>query len=244
MKIGITGARGFIGTHIVSRLREKKGVSIAECSRPACNMLDAQDVAQFVRGKDVIIHAAAVNRGTDTEVIAGTIVSVYNLISAASKQKKKPKIIFLSSIQAETETIYGQAKRLAEVMLEEYSKSYRAPVSIFRIANVFGEGCRPFYNSVVATFCHQLARGEAITVNPNNKKFNFVYVGDLADEIIKESFVARAKLFSFKRVTSKNELTIPALALLLKKISISGGKGLKNSFEKKLYATYTSYITQ
>lgn len=241
MKIGITGARGFIGSHISKNLRATKGVKVFSYDLPESNLLDAAAVARFVKGKDVIIHAGAINRGTDTEVIAGTVIATYNLISAVSKLKRKPKIIFLSSIQAETETLYGVSKKMAETMLADFAKTCDVQVSIFRVANVFGEGCKPFYNSVVATFCYQLAHGESIAVNPNNKKFNFVYVGDLVSTIVKNATSAKKAPFYFTRVVSKNELTISELAGLLKRVVASEGRGLKSKFEKDLYKTYTTH---
>ena len=241
MKIGITGARGFIGSHIAKSLRVIKGVKVFSYDLPESNLLDVTALSRFVKGKDVIIHAGAVNRGTDTDVIAGTVVATYNLISVIGKLKHKPKIIFLSSVQAETETLYGISKKLAETMLADFAKTCDVQVSIFRVANVFGEGCRPFYNSVVATFCYQLARGESVEVNPSSKRFNFVYVNDLVSEIVKNATSSKKTPFYFKRVISKNELTISELAASLKRIAASKGKGLKSKLEKDLYRTYLSH---
>ena len=241
MKIGITGARGFIGSHISESLRAQKGVKVFSYDLPESDLLDEAALARFVKGKDVVIHAGAINRGSDTEVIAGTVVATYNLISAVKKLKHKPKIIFLSSVQAETETLYGVSKKLAETMLADFAKTCDGQVSIFRVANVFGEGCRPFYNSVVATFCYQLARGESVAVNPGDKRFNFVYVRELVSEIVKNALSTKKMPFYFKRVVSKNELTISELAASLKRIAASKGKGLRTKFEKDLYKTYLSH---
>ncbi len=240
--MGITGSRGFIGSHIADFVRAKKGVQIFSFDQPRQDMFDAAQLAAFVKDKDVIVHAAAVNRGTDTEVIAGTVVATYNLIAAVSRLKKKPKIIFLSSIQAETDSLYGRAKLLAEAMLEDYARTYKASVAVFRLTNVFGEGCRPFYNSVIATFCYNLARGEKLAVNPSNKKFGFVYVKDVAALVAKEIGAKRAKPFFFKRVASKQTFTITELATLLTKLAArSSARGLKSKFEKELFATCRSY---
>ncbi len=242
MKIGITGSRGFIGSHIADLMRTKKSVQIFSFDRPRQDMLDAAQLAAFVKGKDVIVHAAAVNRGTDTEVVAGTVVATHNLITAVLRLKKKPKIIFLSSVQAETDSLYGKAKLLSEAMLEDYARTYKAPVAVFRLANVFGEGCRPFYNSVVATFCYNLARGEKLAVNPSDKKFSFVYVKDVAALVAKEIGAKRAKPFFFKRIVPKQALTITELAALLTRFAkLPNARGLKSKFEKELFATCRSY---
>ncbi|PIU98619.1 hypothetical protein COS61_00415 [Candidatus Wolfebacteria bacterium CG03_land_8_20_14_0_80_40_12] len=243
MKIGITGAKGFIGKHIIGALEGKKNVKLSYCDLPGCDVLKQGFLKNFVKNKDVIIHAAAINRGTDTEVIAGTVAAVYNLISAVEKLKNRPKIIYLSSVQAETETIYGLSKKLAEIMLKDFSGRMKAPVSIFRLANVFGEGCKPFYNSAVATFCYQVVNGEKLIVHPQsrNKKLNLVYVKEIADLITKEAFIKRKDKFYFKRIFSKNEIKVGELAKLIELFKF-GKPRLKSEFEKDLYKTYLSYL--
>jgi UDP-2-acetamido-2,6-beta-L-arabino-hexul-4-ose reductase len=242
LKIGITGSGGFIGSHLVAALKNR-GVKPSFFDLPKNDLLKpGKNLENFVKNKDVIIHAAAVNRGTDTEVISGSVVAVYNLISAMEKIKSRAKIIFLSSIQAETETLYGRSKRLAEIMLEDFSKRTKTSVSVFRLTNIFGEGCRPFYNSVVATFCHQVANGKELTVNPEsrNKKINFIYVADVVRIIAKEASICRKSPFYLKKIDSKNEISVGDLAELIK--SFKNKPKLKSKFKKDLYKIYLSFI--
>lgn len=242
LKIGITGSKGFIGSHIATAL-ENLGVELSFFDLPKNDLLKpGENLENFVKNKDAIIHAAAVNRGTDVEVIAGNVVAVYNLISAIEKLKKRSKLIFLSSIQAGTDTLYGKSKRLAEIMLEDFSNRTKTPVSVFRLTNVFGEGCRPFYNSVVATFCYQVVNGKELTVNSEsrNKKINLIYVGDIAQIISKEALIRRKPLFYFKKIESKNEISVGDLAGLIR--SFKNRPKLKSKFHKDLYRTYLSYL--
>ena len=245
LKIGITGSRGFVGGHIAAVL-ENQGVKLSFFDKPKNNLLNPKDdeLKNFVFKNDVVIHTAAINRGNDAEVVAGSIVATYNLIFAMEKYKSKAKLIFLSSIQAETDTLYGKSKRLTEIMLEDFSKRNRIPVSIFRLTNVFGERCRPFYNSVVATFCYQAANNQNITVHPEsrNKKFNLIYVGDVARLIKKEIFTKRKNLFYFKRVSTKNEMSVGNLAKLMQLFKNKKPLKLKSKFEKDLYSTYLSHL--
>ncbi len=244
LKIGITGSRGFIGKRLAGVFKNKKNVKLFYCDKPNCDLLKRDSLKNFVKNKNIIIHAAAINRGSDTEVISGSIVATYNLISATEKYKNRAKLIFLSSIQAETETLYGKSKRLAEIMLEDFSQRNKIPVSVFRLTNVFGEGCRPFYNSVVATFCYQAANGKELTINreSKNKKLNLIYVDDVVKNIVKETLIRRKNPFYFKKIDSKNEISVGALANLIKSFgNIKNTNELKSKFYKDMYKTYLSY---
>ena len=244
-RIGITGGRGFIGKYLIMELK-KQGLNVLTFDLPRNNLLNPKEnnLKKFVKENDVIIHAAAVNRGTDLEVISGSVVATYNLISAMIKFKSRAKLIFLSSIQAETGTLYGQSKKLAEIMLENFSARYKIPVSILRLTNVFGEGCKPFYNSAVATFCHQAANGQKLTVDSKskNRKMNLVYIGDLVKMISEEIFAKRTKNFYFKRVSVKNLITIGDLAKLIMSFKNIDSQKIKGKFNKDLHKTYLSYI--
>jgi UDP-2-acetamido-2,6-beta-L-arabino-hexul-4-ose reductase len=244
MKIGITGSQGFIGKHLVEALKDKKNLKLSYCDLPDCNLLNPDSFKNFVKNKDTIIHLAAVNRGTDTKVIGGTVTATHNLISTMEKLKSWPKLIFLSSIQAETDTIYGLSKKLAEIMLKDFSARTKTPVTIFRATNVFGEGCRPFYNSVVATFCYQAANNQEITVHPQSrsKKINLIYVKDVAKMIVREIFTKRQKPFYFKQVSTENEIRVGELAKLIKSFKkLKNLKKLKSKFYRDLYKTYLFY---
>lgn len=241
MNIGITGAKGFIGKHLEEVFKKKKDAHLSFCALPKCNLLKKKDAERFIKGKDVIIHTAAVNRGSDLDIIAGSVVATYNLISVAEAAKKKPKIIFISSTQAETDTVYGQSKKLCETMLEDFSKKNNVPVSIFRLTNVFGEGGRPFYNSVIATFCYQVAHGQDLTVNNQTKEFNFIYVREVAALVAKEALKRGGNKFYFKRVMSKSVISIGELANLIRSFAEIKKPKLKSKFHKDLYKTYLSY---
>lgn len=244
LKIGITGSHGFIGGHI-SAILKNQGARLSFFNLPENNLLEPrlEVIKKFVQNNDVIVHTAAVNRGSNSEVISGNIIIAYNLLSAIVKYKSRAKLIFLSSIQTETETLYGLSKRLTEIMLKDFSEHYKIPVSIFRLTNVFGEGCKPFYNSVVATFCYQTANGKELTVNTEskNKKINLIYVGDTAQIIARESLIRRKNLFYFQRICSKNEITVANLAKLIESFRADDSKKLKSKFYKDLYKTYLSY---
>lgn len=243
MNIAITGAEGFIGTHLVNLLKKKGGFKISCFDRTRYDLFDPSSLEEFVSNKDVIVHLAAVNRDTNTAIIAGSVCITYNLILAMKKAKSKAKVIFASSIHAETgSSIYSLSKRLAEVMLKDLSEELNVPVRVLRIANVFGEGCKPFYNSVVATFCHQIVHDKEVEII-EDRKVNFIYVGDVVESIFKEIVEGGNELFCVKLLTSKNTLFVSELAEIIrsfKRLNFSREK-LKSKFYRDLYTTYLSY---
>jgi len=243
LTIGITGSKGFIGSHLKKTALEK-GWEVLTFDKPENNLLrpDVSKFKKFVSKSDIIIHTAAINRGTDIEIISGSLVTTFNLVSEIKKSKNNPKLIYLSSVKAENNSVYGLSKRLTETMLEDFSKNTKNPVTIFRVTNVFGEGCKPFYNSVIATFCHQTAKDQKLKVNKDPKKISFIYIKDLVNLIIKESLSQRKKLFCFKEVKTKDKISVPELAKLIKSFkNIKSPDSIKSDFHKKIYKTYLYY---
>ncbi|MFY9462103.1 MAG: NAD-dependent epimerase/dehydratase family protein [Candidatus Sungiibacteriota bacterium] len=247
IRVGITGSSGFIARHITEALQQKKGaarIKLFYFDLPDNNILDQKAVKKFVKNKDVLIHAAAVNRGTDAEIIAGSVVGTYNLAVALKGRKNKPKIVFLSSTQAALDSVYGLSKRLAERILEDFSKRNKAPVAVLRLPNVFGEGAKTFYNTVVATFCYQAAHNKDLTIHKNskNKKLNLIYVKDAARIIFNEVFKKNKNKFVLKEISAANEIKVDALAKVIQSFGLlKNNAPLKSKFYKDLYKTYLFY---
>ncbi|MEK7560787.1 MAG: NAD-dependent epimerase/dehydratase family protein [Patescibacteria group bacterium] len=245
MHIGITGSNGFIARHIAETLERGKNVRLHYFDLPKCDLLNMGDARRFVRGMDAIVHAAAVNRGTDEEIIAGTVVATHNLIRALRDAKSKAKVIFLSSIQAETDTLYGQCKRLGEIMLEDRARRGGHATIVFRLPNVFGEGSRPFYNSAVATFCHQAAKNQPFIIHRDSKDkpLPLIYVKDAARRIADECFRKRSAPFSIARMTPRGSISVGDLAGLIRSFkTMRDPAPLRSKLEKDLYRTYRSFI--
>jgi len=240
MRIGITGSGGFIGKHLSGGFKNK-GHIISSFNLPKGDLLNPNPVLmrKFIRNNDIIIHTAGVNRGTDSEIISGSVIATYNLIKEVKKQNSRVKIIFLSSNQAVLDNVYGRSKKLAETLLEDFSRTNKNDVTLFRLPNVFGEGGRPFYNSVVHTFCHQVARGQNPTLLVD-KKTSFIYIGDLLKIINKEVSTKRRIPFCLKTLESKNELMISDLLKLVRSFeAIKNISELKTKFHRDLFKTYS-----
>lgn len=159
MRIGITGADGFLGWHLRCLLH---GDTTEDTAVPCDQVSFADDNAldDLVATSDAIVHFAGINRGTKDEVLNGNLAITDRLISALARSGRMPHILFASSIQIDRDNTYGEAKRVCAQHLQAWADGCGARFTIVILPNVFGEFGRPFYNSVVATFCHQLVQGE------------------------------------------------------------------------------------
>jgi len=178
-RIGITGAEGFIGSHLIRRIENPVLLRY--------KTLDyLPDVREFIKSCDRIYHLAGKNREVAPgKLLKNNLLSTANLILAMNLENKFPELIFVSSTQVESNPTseYGISKFLEESAVKEARKwcIYRAP-------NVYGPGCKPFYNSVVATFCHQLSVGEELTINDPMVERDFIYIDDFVKELLVPEF--------------------------------------------------------
>ncbi len=162
MKVGITGADGLIGWHVRAWLHTHRPDSEVLLATRA-TFADDTALADFATGLDVVIHCAGMNRGDDAEVEATNIDLAQRLIracQAASATACYPGVIYTNSIHIERDTAYGRGKKTAGQLLAASAQQHGAAYIELILPNVFGEFGKPFYNSVVSTFCHQLAVGE------------------------------------------------------------------------------------
>ncbi len=178
--VGITGPNGFIATHLARRLEADDRVRVVGC--PRATLEELQTAAQFVRQCDTIVHLAGANRGEEQEVYDVNVGLAERLAEALAAAGNSPHVIFASSTQREHDNAYGRSKRAAEERLRGWAEAAGAALSVLVIPNVYGPGCRPFYNSVVATFCHQLAHGERPVV-VEDREVEFIWINDLVERI-------------------------------------------------------------
>ncbi|MBH65566.1 MAG: capsular biosynthesis protein [Chloroflexi bacterium] len=241
-KILVTGARGFVGKNLTLRLKEQEPYSPIEFLRGDSLEKLADDVSKA----DAVVHLAGVNRPNDeeefTQVNGDLTVSLCKII----KDLGRPvPLLLASSAQAVSDNPYGQSKRVAERAVQRLSEETGNPSVIYRLPGIFGKWCRPNYNSVVATFCHNIARGIPINITDNNKKVRLVYVDDVIDEFI--ITLGCMKNGSFTReVNPEYMIRLGDLAARIQDFRNGRtslcvervGRGLARA----LYATFLSYI--
>lgn len=182
MKILVTGADGFIGKNLRVALGEREDYEVLPVVRDTSNEV----LAQLVAKADAVIHLAGINRPQDpAEFAAGNAGFTGRLAEALQVSGRAIPVAFASSIQAERDNPYGSSKRQAEEHLAEYGRRSGAPVALYRLANVFGKWSRPNYNSAVATFCHNIARGLPIRIDDPLAQVRLIYIDDVVAEFLR-----------------------------------------------------------
>jgi len=183
IKIGITGQSGFVGTYLYNTL----GLQPDKFERIPFKdefFNNENALKEFVSSCDAIVHLAAMNRHNDPEVIYNTNIGLVNqLIYACEETNSTPHILFSSSTQEERDNLYGKSKKEGRQLLEQWADKNNSQFTGLIIPNVFGPFGNPYYNSVVATFCHQLTHNETPTIEVDGD-IKLIYVGELVKEII------------------------------------------------------------
>jgi len=250
LKIGITGQSGFVGTHLYNTL----GLQPDKFERIPFEDAYFQDDAklkEFVSSCEAIVHLAAMNRHHDPEVIYNTNIKlVKQLIEACLATNSTPHILFSSSTQEELDNLYGKSKKEGRELFEKWALENKAAFTGFIIPNVFGPFGNPYYNSVVATFCHQLTHNEAPKIMIDSE-IKLIYVGELVNEIVDHIEMMEQEIgYGIVDTVFVDHTASIKVSDLLKKLQRFKKdyfeKGmipdLSNTFERNLYNTFLCYV--
>jgi UDP-2-acetamido-2,6-beta-L-arabino-hexul-4-ose reductase len=200
-----------------------------------------------VNDVDFVFHLAGVNRPeTSEEYVSGNVGFTEKLCGALSQSDKSPPIIFASSIQVERDNEYGNSKRSAEEQLIRFQKQHDFPVYICRLPNVFGKWARPNYNSVVATFCYNVARGKAIRIDDPETVLRLTYIDDLIDFFV--GLLKRKEHSGCKIFEEFNEYKVKVGDLASQLYEFADSRhnlttaAVGSGFLRALFATFLSYF--
>ncbi len=190
-KVAVTGSGGFIGKHFIfSLLRNIDKYSIVKINR--VDFLSEDKLKEKINGCDVIVHLAGMNRGEEDEIYNTNIGLTKSIIKASETFAIRPQVVFMSSTHNKKDTAYGKSKRDSEALFMEWAKKSGGSATSIVSPNIFGEFAKPFHNTFISTFCHELILGKESDVNPNGE-VELLYVKDLV-EIILENIENEPKL--------------------------------------------------
>lgn len=270
MNILVTGAKGFVGKNLCAALKNirdgkdrTRNIKIEEIFEYDIDtektLLDG-----FCEKADFVFNLAGVNRPKDTaEFMQGNFGFASELLETLKKHNNKCPVMLSSSIQATLigryDSDYGRSKKAGEDLFFKYSEETGAKVLVYRFPNLFGKWCRPNYNSAVATFCNNIANDLEITVNDRNTELELLYIDDLVAEMLDalEKKEHHCEFDGINTVITENgkycavptihKVTLGEIADLLEQFKNQPKTLLmpeipNNSFAKKLYSTYLSYL--
>ncbi len=239
----ITGANGFIGKNLIDSLSKNYKFNLLKFD--VDNNLS--ELENFIKQADFIVHLAGSNRPPNIEEYKEVNFGLTEIIiKIINKYNLSVPIIFASSTQAALDNPYGKSKLMAEELLAGFAKQTGNRVYIYRFTNVFGRWCRPNYNSVVATFCHNIAKDLPIQINNPDSLLKLIYVGDVIKEI-EGIIISLPEINSETRMEIEPfyEITLGALAELI--YSFKSGENVKQfddlqvEFVGKMKETYEAY---
>lgn len=241
-RVVVTGAQGFIGRNLMVALRrlgdvDAAGFDVAD---------DCESLSASLAGADMVFHLAGVNRPQDpADFQTGNVDFTAELCRRMDQVEARAPVVFASSIQAERDNPYGRSKLAAEAVLASWARESGGAVTIFRLPNVFGKWGRPDFNSVVATFCHNVARGLPIRIDDPAAVVQVVHVDDVVAAFL-EVLAAPPSCLQRRTVAPVAETTVGELAARIRSFRERQHSAdlpdLSNRFDRVLYSTYLSYL--
>lgn len=272
MNVLVTGAKGFVGKNLVAQLKNISEGKARWYGDIEINEIYEYDIDSTTEQLDVwckncdfVFNLAGVNRPQDPEeFMKGNFGFATVLLNTLKKHGNKCPVMISSSIQATLAgrfgtSEYGKSKKAGEDLMFQYAKETGAKVLVYRFPNLFGKWCRPNYNSAVATFCHNIANDLPIQVNDRSTELELLYIDDLVDEMI-SALKGREHHCEFNGVETilkddglycavpqTHKATLGEIVDLLQSFKSQPQTLLipeipDNSFAKKLYSTYLSYL--
>lgn len=249
MKVLITGSGGFVGRNLSLHLAERKDISVVRFDKDST----LEELPDLLNDVDFVFHLAGVNRPLDPkEFFSGNTDLTKALGTALAKIRvstgRRIPVIYTSSIQADRDNPYGQSKQQAELALRALEEQHGIPAFIFRLPNIFGKWCRPNYNSAVATFCYNIARGLPIQINDPSAPVTLVYVDDVVSRFVSlmDGADPQKDTQGFVTVSPQYSTTVGDLASYIQAFRDSRNslitERVGSGLLRALYSTYVSYL--
>ena len=243
MKVLVTGSSGFIGKNLCIRLEGRPGTFVLRFDLGNTR----QELEAALAQADLVYHLAGVNRPEDEEdFTTGNVGFTAEVCDHLLALGRAVPLVLSSSIQAGLDNPYGVSKRRAEGVVKRYAQQSGAHCAIYRLKNVFGKWCRPNYNSVVATFCHNVARDLPITISDPANEVDLVYIDDVVRCFLGEIEAGEPGGVYYREVSPSYRVTLGRLAGLIRSFweirETLHLPDLGDEFIRKLHSTYLSYL--
>lgn len=243
MNILITGSNGFIGKNLTVRLQELTQFDIISFNRQD----SINDLSNMIKEADVLVHLAGENRPVNKDDFQkGNYLLTKQICNLIKDNQKEIPIIMASSSQAALDNLYGKSKLASEVAVEELSQENGNPAIIYRLPGVFGKWCKPNYNSVVATFCHNIANDLPIEINDPDYLLSLVYIDDVIDFFINNLTIPFSKGITRETISPEYTTSLGDLAKRIYQFKESRtsliSERVGDGFLRALYSTYVSYL--
>lgn len=261
MNILITGAKGFAGRNLVANLytikdgknRTRPSIQIDEIFEYDIDSTP-EELHEYCSKADFVFHLAGINRPKEASEFSGNYGILGVVLNELKTCGNKAPVMLSSSVQATLEgrfagSEYGKSKLEAENMLFDYEKETGAKALVYRLPNLFGKWCRPNYNSAVATFCNNIAKDLPITVNDPSVELELLYIDDFVDEMLNALEGKETRNGNFCAFSITHKVTLGEIVKLLESFKAQSQTLVMpeipyNSFAKKLYSTYLSYLPE
>lgn len=245
MKILVTGANGFVGKNLIAELNNNGYNDILEFTRES----DPELLEKYTKECDFVYHLAGVNRPqNEKEYMEGNFGLTNQLLEQLKNHNNTASVLLSSSIQANQDNPYGESKKAGEDLLFNYSRETGVNVYVYRLPNLFGKWSRPNYNSVVATFCHNIARDLDIQINNPNIELDLCYIDDVLTEFLRALEGNPTRQDGYCVVPTTHKIKLGELAGLIKSFKHSRSDlsipNMDDSLTKKLYSTYLSFLPE
>ncbi|MBH1939422.1 capsular polysaccharide biosynthesis protein CapF [Mobilitalea sibirica] len=241
----ITGAKGFIGKNLIIELKNRGFTDLFEYDIDT----DPSLLNDYCKDAEFVFHLAGVNRAdTREEFLQGNYGFTSTLLDRLKEWNNTCPVMISSSIQAVLDNEYGKSKKAGEDLILQYAKDTGAEVFIYRFPNVFGKWCKPNYNSAIATFCYNIARGLPITVINPEVVLKLVYIDDLVEELVRALHGEANKKGDLCEVPKVYQISLSEITDLIYSFERSRRElsipDMSNSLTKKLYSTFLSYLPE
>ncbi|OLS41099.1 capsular polysaccharide biosynthesis protein CapF [Bacillus sp. MRMR6] len=245
MNILVTGANGFVGKNLVAELKNKGFNNIIEFTRES----DRSLLDKYTKECDFVFHLAGVNRPKDDkEFMEGNFGLTNELLVSLKRHGNKSPVLITSSIQAEKDNLYGESKKAGEDLVFAHGKETGAKALVYRLPNLFGKWSKPNYNTVVATYCHNISRDLDIKVSNPEAILTLSYIDDVLEEFLRALDGNPTIQDNYCLVPVTHTITLGALANLIRGFEESRANisipNMEDVLTKKLYSTYLSFLPE